>query len=359
MLRVTSNYEPRIGGSCHIEVKNGKVRGDVDWAKYMRRAAEAWPFDKAELKDFVVVSENADWPFLAKSDPKADPSLAGPALTNSNNGNFWNIMMPVQSRPQFNDKFKDNRIKALALGKKVPWKERKDTAVWRGNLGCSLGCGWRGKAYFPDNHLDDCRDDSPHWDPNKVGIVYGCGDDRHEKVGAWMRHWRWALATYSATCGKECGIDAKFPDIGGEHRPFVVNYTGSDISRWVGGYMDDEKSAQHKYIFHVGNNGYADRSWRMFALGSVILLIDTGWEEWYWSMLQPFVHYVPIKADISDACEKLQWLRENPEEAEAIANRGRDFIEGCLNLDMVNIYCAEVMRQMGELWERGHKGSGR
>lgn len=322
---------------------------------YMERALKAWPFDKSELKDFSVVAENADWPFMMKGDPVADPSVAGPALTNANNGNFWNLLMPVQSRPQYGPKFLENRKKSLKLGGQVPFRDRKDVAVWRGNMGCSAGCGPRGKAYFPDNHIENCRDDSPHWDPNKIGIVYGCADDRYEKTGAFMKHWRWALATYSSYCKQECGIDAGFPDIGGEHRPFVVNYTGPDISRWVAGYMDDKQTAASRYVFHVGNNGYADRSWRMFALGAVVLVVDSGWKEWFWSLLKPFVHYVPIRGDIADACEKLRWLRAHPKEAEAIARRGREFTEQCMTLDTVDYYVAEVMRQLGALWGLGQK----
>merc|ERR1719296_469743 len=290
-----------------------------------------------------------------KGDPKADPSVSGPALTNANNGNFWNILMPVQSRPQFGDSFMKRRKESLEIGTRMPWRQRKDIAVWRGNLGCTQGCGPRGKAYFPNSHVDECRDDSPHWNPNEVGIVYGCAEDLHSKSGGWMRHYRVQLVRQTVACGEVCGLDAKFPDIGGEHRPFVMNYTGEKgISKWLGGGMNDEMTAQHRYVFHVGNNGYADRSRRMFALGNLVLMVENGWKEWFHSLLRPWVHYIPIKEDSSDVCEKLQWARAHPEEAEAIAGRGRAFIEKCFNVDFVNLYVAEVMRQLGDLWSRGN-----
>merc|ERR1712187_306069 len=106
--------------------------------------------------------------------------------------------------------------------------------------------------------------------------------------------------------------------------------------------------------FHVGNNGYADRSWRMFALGSTVLLVDNGWKEWYFSLMKPYVHYIPIKHDSSDACEKLSWARANPDKARSIAAQGKAFIEKCFTYELVDLYCAEMMRQLGALWERGH-----
>merc|ERR1719416_253412 len=142
-----------------------------------------------------------------------------------------------------------------------------------------------------------------------------------------MRHYRVQLARQTIVCGATCGFDAKFAGIGTEHR----------------------------YVFHVGNNGYADRSWRMFALGCVVLMVENGWQEWYFSLLKPWVHFIPIKEDSSDVCEKLQWARAHPAEAEAIAARGRAFIETCFDVNLVNLYVAELMRQLGELWALGQE----
>lgn len=102
------------------------------------------------------------------------------------------------------------------------------------------------------------------------------------------------------------------------------------------------------------NNGYADRLWRMFALGSVVLWVDTGWEEFYYSLLQPQRHYIPVKQDLSNLCEQLEWVRSHPAEAKLIALHGREFIEKCLSINLVNLYVAEVARQIGYFWELGH-----
>lgn len=357
MMEFALDYSPRIGGSQAIWVKNGTVKGDDVWAQYMHRAVSKWPFAREDLQDFGVAAGNADWPFLAKEDPRAGPSRCGPSFCNANNGKFWDVVMPVEQRPQFGADFTEKRQAALDLAKQVPWKQRKDLAVWRGNLGCSLGCGPRGKSYFPRNHVERCTDDSKHWDPDQVGFVYGCGEDRDNKSAAWMNHYRVQLVKQGVACGGECGVNAKFPDIGGEHRAFVESYMGKGMDEWIGGFMDDHGTAMHRYVFHVGNNGYSDRSWRMFALGCTVLLVDNGWREWYFSLLKPFVHYIPIKEDASDVCEKLHWARSHPKEAEAIAERGRAFVERCFNEDLVNLYCAEMMRQLGRLWALGHKGA--
>ena len=35
------------------------------------------------------------------------------------------------------------------------------------------------------------------------------------------------------------------------------------------------------------------------------------YKEWYYDALVPFVHYIPIALDLSDLCEKLEWMKAN------------------------------------------------
>lgn len=42
-----------------------------------------------------------------------------------------------------------------------------------------------------------------------------------------------------------------------------------------------------------------------------MIFADTVWYEWYYDILKPWVHYVPVKRDLSDLVEKIEWLKEN------------------------------------------------
>ncbi len=54
---------------------------------------------------------------------------------------------------------------------------------------------------------------------------------------------------------------------------------------------------------------------------SVLLFIENDNVEWFYSAMKPWEHYVPIKDDLSDMLEKVQWLRDNDEEAQQIVKR--------------------------------------
>jgi hypothetical protein len=43
-------------------------------------------------------------------------------------------------------------------------------------------------------------------------------------------------------------------------------------------------------------------------------------------LLEPWVHYIPLNEDFSDVEEKMQWILDNDEQAQLIAQRGSSWI---------------------------------
>ncbi len=56
-------------------------------------------------------------------------------------------------------------------------------------------------------------------------------------------------------------------------------------------------------------------------LGCCVLKVDSqfGFRQWYYDQIQPWVHYVPIKADMSDLQQQIDWVRSNDAQAADIA----------------------------------------
>jgi hypothetical protein len=107
----------------------------------------------------------------------------------------------------------------------------------------------------------------------------------------------------------------------------------------------------YKYVFNVGNNGYADRVKLLLAGGNVIFQHTGGWEEWFYGAMVPYVHYIPIKQDFSDLCSKLELVKRSPKAAAAISRNARAFYEVHLNPKARDTYIVEILQQWGELWD--------
>ena len=56
---------------------------------------------------------------------------------------------------------------------------------------------------------------------------------------------------------------------------------------------------------------------------SVLIMVDTIYEPLYAKSFVPWVHYVPIKADLSDLLSTIEWLKQNDDKAREIALNGK------------------------------------
>lgn len=51
-----------------------------------------------------------------------------------------------------------------------------------------------------------------------------------------------------------------------------------------------------------------------------------GYRQWWYNDLVPWEHFVPVRADMFDLAEKLDWVRSHDSEAAAIARRGQALV---------------------------------
>ncbi len=60
-------------------------------------------------------------------------------------------------------------------------------------------------------------------------------------------------------------------------------------------------------------------------LGCCILKIQSqhGFRQWYYDRLKPWRHYVPVREDMSDLIEKIDWCRYHDADCAEIASAGQ------------------------------------
>lgn len=104
-----------------------------------------------------------------------------------------------------------------------------------------------------------------------------------------------------------------------------AHYAAHDLT---GPEEDQAEILQYRYQIDIDGN---TSTWSSFFLklltASPVLKVESEccWRQWYYDRLEPGEHYIPVKADLSDLVDKLEWLRSNPFEAQRIGLAGRAF----------------------------------
>ena len=97
------------------------------------------------------------------------------------------------------------------------------------------------------------------------------------------------------------------------------------------GVVDDEVPFDTFFNFKyvVDADGY-HCAWKSLFLklmmGSVVLKMDSPFEQWYHCNLMPWRHYIPVSGDLKELKEVYEWLKAHDAEARNIAQEGAEFI---------------------------------
>ncbi|XP_053471717.1 protein O-glucosyltransferase 1 isoform X2 [Ictalurus furcatus] len=108
---------------------------------------------------------------------------------------------------------------------------------------------------------------------------------------------------------------------------------------------------EYKYLFNFRGVAASFRLKHLFLCGSLVFHVGEEWLEFFYPQLKPWVHYIPVKQDLSDLRELLQFVKENDKAAEAIALRGQKFIEDYLRMEDVSCYWETLLTEYSKLLE--------
>ena len=90
-------------------------------------------------------------------------------------------------------------------------------------------------------------------------------------------------------------------------------------------FLTPLQQSEYKYLIHVDGHVSAFRLSLELSMGCCILLADSKYRIWYRPMLEPMVHYVPVKADLSDLVSKIRWCRAHDKKCKKIAKNAKKF----------------------------------
>ncbi|XP_037712699.1 O-glucosyltransferase rumi isoform X1 [Drosophila subpulchrella] len=108
---------------------------------------------------------------------------------------------------------------------------------------------------------------------------------------------------------------------------------------------------QYKYLFNFRGVAASFRLRHILLCRSLVLHVGDQWQEFFYSQLKPWVHYVPVAsdADVEQLAELVLYLREHDDLAEEIAERGHQFVWLHLRMEDVQCYWSKLLREYAKL----------
>lgn len=216
---------------------------------------------------------------LRDEHPAAPPSAAPQLVFNRRRG------APAQFRVVPDMHFVKHRghskLRQRLAERAVAWEERRAVALWRGSsTGGSLG---EGDDPTRNHRVELCLLSLrfPELLDARLGRVVDCHPSTREKL-------------------RSLGIVDRF--------------------------IAPPEQIRARYLISI--DGWAAEwdglVWKL-ASGSVVLVVESRWELWYSRRIEPWKHYVPVRADLGDLVEKITWCRDHDPQCRAIAERAAAF----------------------------------
>ena len=107
--------------------------------------------------------------------------------------------------------------------------------------------------------------------------------------------------------------------------------------------LTPEQQTQFKYIVHIDGHVSAFRLSLELNMGSVILIVNSNYKMWYKHLIKPYVHYIPVKADLSDLIDMIKWCKMNDDKCVEIVKNAKLFYKKYLSKDGVFNYLQSLL----------------
>lgn len=193
---------------------------------------------------------------------------------------------------------------------------------------------------FPDNFI------FPEWKDRKNIVFWrgngtGCGSTIMTNPRLKLSHLSQELKKQGKTYLDAGIVNLTKRDKKLEGEKFVTFEKKQDNIQFAQ-YMDKFEQVKHKYTINVEGNSAAYRFGSLFKMGYCILNVDCKYKLWFEQFIEPYVHYVPVKNDLSDLVEKIEWCLNNDNKCEQIAINGKKIYEKYFNKDFIYDYLADM-----------------
>lgn len=330
-VNVISHPDLWYSNNCLIRYENPIDEGDTNVPNMSDMLKTLCT--KRKLPDIEFFINRRDFPIIKRNSTEAYDHMFGdnqpllshnydqyaPILSMVTTEEYADIPIPTGddwSRvSSYDGKFFTNNCKTYPTVEdfNIKWSDKKPTAVFRG---ASTGCG----VTIDTNMRLKLAYLSVITPPDKEGPLLDAGISKWQLRARKLKYEKY-LQTIDVPSMNKMGIVLS---------PF----------------LSPLQQSGYKYLVHIDGHVSAFRLSLEMSMGCCILLVESKYRLWFRHMIKPMVHYVPVKADLSDLIEQIQWCRANDKKCKKIAKNARKFYIEYLQQDGVLDYLQKLIIEL-------------
>ncbi|KAJ7254365.1 glycosyl transferase family 90-domain-containing protein [Mycena haematopus] len=150
-------------------------------------------------------------------------------------------------------------------------------------------------------------------------------------------------------------MDVKITNFAEDHCREDCNRNRIIIEYNIGRRVSQKEALEYKYLLDIDGNTFSGRFLTLLKSGSLVFK-STVFEEYFNDWIRPYEHYIPVRPDLSDLVEKVEWAISHEGEARRIQETGKVFTERVLTDEQNNCYWAMVLLEWARLQNNASSG---
>lgn len=163
---------------------------------------------------------------------------------------------------------------------------------------------------------------APRWEDRRAEVAWRGSVTGREPAGVFADLPRIRL---TELCRSIPHTDVRLFDV---HMTMAAHYVMDGIDAYLdardlrGDRWPLHRFGRYRYTIDIDGHANAWGLLEKLILGCCVLKVESPFEMWFYDRLQPWVHYVPVAADLSDLAERIDWCLAHDERCRWIGNNG-------------------------------------
>ena len=105
----------------------------------------------------------------------------------------------------------------------------------------------------------------------------------------------------------------------------------------------------YSILIDVEGGGYSARLKYLLFSNKPLIIVDRPYKEFFFEYLIPYIHYIPVKRDLSDLIEKTTWILNNYNESLIIAKNALDYAKIYLSEEYVYKHIFNIINILNKI----------